>query len=249
VTGLQIPAIVNHAESDLRGAQLSIATGMVGGSVRGFQFGGMFGYAGTDSAGVQMSVALNIARSGWTGAQFGAVNLAHKVTGVQLGLVNVADEMDGVPIGLVNVIGNGQRHVDAFADDVEPVNLSLKTGSRVFYTGFVVGGGRLGTFRYGVDAGLHLDLGQSFWTDFDASASSLYPVAMPLGFTNLLAQGRVVFGWRVVPPVSLFAGVSANTYLRFNSEALASVSWLPTLFSLNGGTIQVWPGFVAGVRL
>jgi len=249
VTGVQIPAFVNRAESDLRGAQLSIATGWVGGSVRGFQFGGMFGYAGTDSAGAQMSLALNIARSGWTGAQLGAVNLAHKVTGVQLGLVNVADEMDGVPFGLVNVIGNGQRHVEAYADDVEPVNVSLKTGSRAFYTGFVVGGGWLGTFRYGVGAGLHLDLGQSFWTDFDVGASSVYPVVMPLAFTNVLAQGRVVFGWRVVGPVSLFGGVSANTYLRFNSDALAGVSWLPTLFSLNGGNILVWPGFVAGVRL
>ncbi|HEY8207498.1 MAG TPA: caspase family protein [Myxococcaceae bacterium] len=263
VQGAQLPAALAYAQSDVRGAQLALGASLAGGAVQGVQFGGGFTSAGAASNGVQMSVGLNLARSGWTGLQAGAVNMAEAPVGVQFGLVNIAghasgvqfgvvnisDEMDGAPIGVVNVVRKGQIHVKAYADDVEPANAALETGTGRVYSSLFVGGGRDGTFRYGLAAGLHLEPLQHLWVDVDMGVSGIHTVAAPLDYTNLLTTARGVAGWQVLPQVAVFGGASINLFHRIRPEAPAGASYIPALFLLGGGTVQIWPGLLLGVRV
>ncbi|HVE81281.1 MAG TPA: caspase family protein [Myxococcales bacterium] len=261
VQGAQVVSLLAFAQSDVRGVQLSPAVALAGGSVRGLQLGGFLAGAGASSSGAQISLALNVARAGWTGAQIsltnladapvglqlGLVNVARHATGVQLGLVNVSDDIDGAPVGVVNVVRNGQLHGEAYADDVEPVNVAIKMGSRRVFSTIFVGGGRSQTFRYGVSVGLHV--GDRLWADFDGGCSGLHTVAEPLVYTNTLSFGRAVVGWQVWPQLAVFGGASANVFIRYVPEAPAQASYFPPLFILAGGVVNIWPGLILGARL
>jgi len=272
VQGVQLISLLAFAQSDVRGVQLSPLVSMAGGSVSGVQFGGAYNYAGASSVGVQAGIGLNIASAGWQGVQFGAtnlaatpvgvqfglVNVARHARGVQFGLVNVSDEMDGAPIGVVNVVRNGPRSLEAYADDVEPVNLQLKMGNRRVYSTVFAGGGRDATFRYGVAIGLHLNLdadfnmglglGNRLWADVDGGTSGLHTVAAPLDYTNTLSTARVVVGWQLIPQLAIYGGASANVYVRNTPDAPARASFFPPLFELGGGAVHIWPGVILGLR-
>jgi caspase domain-containing protein len=269
VQGIQLLSLLAFAQSDVSGVQFSPGASLAGGSVRGLQLGGLFTWAGASSAGLQASAALNMARSGWHGVQLGltnladapaglqvgAVNVARHATGVQLGLVNISDEMDGAPIGVINVVRNGPRQLEVYADDVEPWNVAFKMGNRRVYSSVFAGGGRDQTFRYGVAVGLHtalgpwINMGDRLWADFECGASGLHTVAAPLDYTNTLTAARGIVGWKVLPQISVFAGATANVFVRVTPGAPAGASFFPPLFVLGGGAVHIWPGFSAGAQI
>jgi hypothetical protein len=271
--GLQVAGAVNHTTSTLRGLQLAGAVNHVGGSedvematigwqiagainrtegLRGMQIAGAVNVAGPVQ-GVQLSV-LNVGGD-VDGAQIGVFNVARSVRGLQLGVVNVADSLDGLPLGLVSVVGDGQFHLQAWASDLVPTNVSLKYGSRHVYTLLTIGRELQrpqDAQRWAIGAGLggHLPLGR-FYLEVDASAYNVRRRIIETSDDAVLAQARLVGGVKLLPRLSLFAGVTANVLTDWGERTWDEQLGLGPRLELggSGARVALWPGLVGGVQL
>ncbi|MCU0391238.1 MAG: carboxypeptidase-like regulatory domain-containing protein [Thermoflexibacter sp.] len=126
----------------------------------GVQIGGLFNYQSDDYKGVQIGGLFNYMPHELNGVQIsGLFNFAKKVrSGVQIGLFNYADSaVSLVPIGLFSYIRRGGYHpVEISINEMEFVNIALKTGVKKIYTILTVGmqphqlSKRLWHFGYGI---------------------------------------------------------------------------------------------------
>ncbi len=150
VQGAQF-GIVNAFGGNQRGALFGVFNG-VRGQVSGAQFGIINAFAdGSEGAqfgvvnlnmqfeGVQFGV-INFNGGGMRGTQFGVINLVPTMTGVQFGVVNfVRQYRSGVPIGILSIVRDGgYQAVELSTSSMFPVNLSLKTGIKEFYTSIIM---------------------------------------------------------------------------------------------------------------
>jgi len=101
-------------------ALLNIVQGQTG----GFQLAGLGNISRQEIKGVQVSTLFNYTKN---------------LKGVQVGLVNIADTSTGYMIGLVNIARTGYHALSISADDLLPLNVSYKTGSRKTYSILMAG--------------------------------------------------------------------------------------------------------------
>ena len=106
---IQVGALWNEVDGDLRGLQFSGLFNVVDGAALGLQAAGILNQSGKGSddvmGGGQIGL-INIAGDA-TGLQIGGLNVSQNIVGLQIGVINWANEMTGVQIGVINIIRDG----------------------------------------------------------------------------------------------------------------------------------------------
>ncbi|WP_163989829.1 caspase family protein [Pyxidicoccus caerfyrddinensis] len=245
-TGGQVSAVFNIAEGDYTGFQLSTTANRSAARLRGAQV----------AAGINLTERLAGAQVGLinisgdvSGAQVGLINVAANVRGVQLGLINISDDVS-VPIGLLSIVRKGRLAFEASSDDVLPLAVSLKYGSRTVYV-LVTEGARLKDRSVRtltlMGLGVHFPLGASerYYLDVDVGTQFIGGDE-----DGSLSRLRAMVGWELKRRFALFAGVSLNVYEPSSEEEDPDVSLLPQ-WKLGRGpdATRMWPGLLLGVRI
>ncbi|GAB5539508.1 MAG: hypothetical protein Salg2KO_16110 [Salibacteraceae bacterium] len=119
-----------NAAGVLEGGQAAGFFNHVNGTVSGIQAAG-FANSASDVRGLQIAGFANAGKD----VNFqvsGFVNAAKTVSGLQLGIVNLNDSSN-VSIGLLTFSRKGIWSLEVHADEIQPYNLSFRTGNRRFY--------------------------------------------------------------------------------------------------------------------
>jgi hypothetical protein len=214
--GTQLGGIVNIAGGDSRGFQLG-GINVTAGSFRGFQMGGLINVTSGDLWGFQLGPIVNITAGSSRGFQMGLVNYngGGEGGGVMTGLVNVSQNENVIPVGLVNIVKNGLFHPAVWYDDLRLVNLSLKSGSKYFYSILSLGVEDMrikqdGIFIARLGIGAELPLGKTF-IGLDLTAGNIFKGFLgddDGGSASLLAQARLSAGYRFFKHLGVFGGIS-----------------------------------------
>ncbi len=290
VAGFQGAACVNVAGGDMRGAQLAAGANLAAGSMRGVQGAAGFNVAGPESRGLQGAAGVNVARD-LEGAQLATVNVAKKVDGTQIGLVNVAgtagsqlglvnvsDDV-GFALGLVTISRSGVHDLEVYASEESPANLSLKLGSKRFYTA-LTGGWRpmdyaLSSvtadgevveqvtsehrFTTGAGFGVRFNPEGRLTADLDALAVS-YLTTFDYN-TTLTAQLRATAGFNLTGHFGVIGGLSANALVwdwtgnpaiapfPFDGESILRGTPWAVDPADQGDKLAWWPGVTIGIRV
>ncbi|MBN3521589.1 hypothetical protein JYB62_16380 [Algoriphagus lutimaris] len=242
VTGFQGAGIGNFSSGPVSGVQTAGVLNIVTSDLRGVQLAGVTNYTHHDVEGGQISAVLNIAKN---------------VKGFQLGLFNYSDSTSGTPIGLISFVRKGYHKVEIGADEMLPLNISLRTGARGFYN-MIFAGMRpekadsvTWTFGYGV--GSSPKLGNKLFLNIELSSQQL--LKGNLEALNLINRGYLGLDYQFANKVGIFAGPSIN-WRVYDS----SYSDHPELFTYTSPKIiseqdsqddiksQLWWGFRAGIR-
>jgi len=145
VTGLQTAGVVNVAGGPVSGVQMAGVCNKTLDSVHGFQAAGIINLAktigGVQMAPVNHSGSVNGLQYGYLnhtsrlkGMQFGVINYARDLKGMQWGLINIADSSDGFSFAPINIIRHGGLHeLSFYADELSPLNLAFRSGTRRAY--------------------------------------------------------------------------------------------------------------------
>ncbi|WP_043709305.1 caspase family protein [Corallococcus macrosporus] len=251
-TGGQMSAVFNMAERDFTGFQVSTTANRAAARLRGVQAAVGINLA-ERLAGAQVGL-INISGD-VAGAQVGLINVAGDVRGVQLGLINIADDVS-VPIGILSIVRKGRFVLELSADDVMPLSVGIKYGSRTVYvlatTGVGIGEKSLRTFlNLGLGVHVPLDAADRYSLDVDLSYGSWQPNFYGgSGPKNTLFRMRATLGWELKRRFALFGGVSLNAYDPSSQDEDRDVSWLPQWKLGRGpGGVRLWPGLLVGVRI
>ncbi|WP_426756898.1 caspase family protein [Myxococcus sp. Y35] len=250
-TGGQVSAVFNLTERDFTGFQVSTTANRAAASFQGFQAAAGINLA-ERLAGAQLGL-INISGD-VAGAQLGLINVAAEVRGVQLGLINIADDVS-VPIGLLSIVRKGRFVLELSADDVMPLSVGIKYGSRTVYVlatmGVGIGEESLRTF-FNMGLGVHIPLeaADRYSLDVDLSYGSWQPNFHDAGTNNTLFRMRATLGWELKRRFALFGGVSLNAYDPSSQDEERDLSWLPQWKLGRGpGGVRMWPGLLVGVRI
>lgn len=274
VGAVELGVGVNHVEESVHGVQLAAVANVVDGEVRGVQLAGVVNVADT-VRGVQLAGAVNVAGAvdgvqlapvaavagqvdGWQqaavvsvaetvdGVQLGLVNHAGKVNGAQFGLINVADEVDGLSVALIPWIKDGRRHVELFSTELSLMNIGGRLGGGAFHT-LLSGGYDPTGDRYVASVGFGAEIVGEVWsTDIDLVVSGVVEDEQwpePDGLVSL----RVLLGAQLFEHLGVFGGASWNVAagprkLDPGFEPMVQLNPDYTLY------VDMWPGFIAGVR-
>jgi hypothetical protein len=150
VTGVQLAGIHNHDLDSMTGVQAAGNSNVVRGSVAGVQLGGIANVVIKDVRGVQAAGIVNVVWEKTSGFQVagiinesrkevdglqvsGIVNYTKKLKGMQIGLINLADTCDGFMLGLINIVKHGVHQLSISANELLPLTISYRTGSRKIY--------------------------------------------------------------------------------------------------------------------
>ncbi|WP_431211202.1 hypothetical protein ACQ86N_35625 [Puia sp. P3] len=207
------------------------------GSVEGVQLAGIVNEAKGDVSGVQVS---------------GILNKARKVKGVQVGVVNIADSCSGFTIGLVNIVKNGIHEFSVFSNEMLPINVAYKSGTRKMYT-IVQAGADFSNderaYGYGIGLGNELGLGRSFALNTEYVFSSFivgHGRELP-GVSRLQAMLR----WNGMKGFSIYAGPAIS--ITAPTKALAPDGYKMILpragyHTFDPGNAVAWFGWTIGVN-
>jgi len=244
--GAQLSVGANVASGEVHGAQLAVGANVAGARVEGAQVAAGLSYAPTVD-GFQLS-NVNVAGE-VDGAQIGLVNVTGGSAGVQLGLVNYADEAD-VSIGLLSFTRKGRLDLEAWASDVNAVNLSLHTGARYTYgvltAGFSPGASRKTTgWSAGLGLGTRLETGLSplDFVNVDLTSNAYFDGT---DWNRSLLVLRAGLGWQLSPAVALVVGPTLNLQAEWGDRHDAELS--PIRGVELSDTVRLWPGVFAGFQ-
>jgi hypothetical protein len=257
--GIQAAGVANFTKGSMRGIQGANLVNWTGGSFQGIQTAGIANFTKGSMQGTQWANVFNWTGGSFQGLQVGLVNYRGggdgPSGGVMVGLVNISKSEDVAPFGLVNIVKNGMLHPAIGYDDLGFLNLSLKSGSKRFYSLFSLGLRNMRSpqdmeFTNRIGAGVEIPLGNIF-IDLDLSAGNIQPLDSlrddPENH-SLLAQARVSAGFKLFEHLGAFAGISYDYILSppdrpFRTE---SVFGIPVHWT-NGRHAQKI-GFFGGVQ-
>ncbi|OOQ58664.1 peptidase associated/transthyretin-like domain-containing protein [Mucilaginibacter pedocola] len=219
VHAVQVALLHNSVKRNLRGVQLSLYN-HVRGEVEGIQVAPIGNIANKRVDGIQMAILGNVASRKFEGIQLGGLfNYAGYLRGLQIGLINIADTSRGFSIGLINIVKNGYHKVTLGANETLQANLTLKSGSKSFYT-LYTGGARLNenAKMYGMGMGFGTVMGGGRIT-LNPEISSRYLYQGTWHCTNLLNRLDANINIRLAKGLALIGGPSINLYYtgQFNA--------------------------------
>jgi hypothetical protein len=229
VHGIRIAGIFNGVKGSAAGVELAGIFNLAGGDMHGVRTAAVFNFAGGSGNGLQLAGIFNWTGESFRGMQMGLFNYdgGDDGAGIRMGLVNVSESENVIPVGLVNVVKNGLMHPAVWYDDLGFVNLSLKSGSKHFYSilglgvhnDLILGGGSMFITRSGF--GAHLPLNR-FFLNFDVTAGQIFanwPWDEDYG-SAFIAQARFSAGYTIFKHLGIFAGVSYDYILSPRSGSL-----------------------------
>jgi uncharacterized protein YjbI with pentapeptide repeats len=252
--GIQMAGGANVVGEDFKGIQMTGGANIIGKMSEGIQLAGGANIVGENMKGIQISGGVNIVGKDFNGLQMAPVNIARSVKGFQLGVVNISEEMDGEALGVVTIAGNGQFHINAWADEVAPVNLGFKLGTKHIYNLYGLGMKSSGDSTYIIfngGLGWHMPLNQ-FFMNFEVIGG---PIRRRVSFRNWentrLSRLRVIGGWQVIPKLAITAGPTINVYYSKERDGSNLPIYNATIYSSHSGDwwVRIWPGFTAGIQI
>ncbi|MFN8164998.1 MAG: hypothetical protein U0X76_02200 [Bacteroidia bacterium] len=129
VTGFQAAGFMNLNIKFLRGFSTAGFLNMQMADMTGCQVAGFMNTATDHFRGAQIAGFLNVSTNELSGSQIsGFMNYGSKVHGAQIGFLNIADSVGGVPIGFLSFVRQGVHQLEISANEIFPVNVSLRTG-------------------------------------------------------------------------------------------------------------------------
>lgn len=285
LTGLEVGGFSNNIRADVRGIQLAGFANFVGRDLRGIQAAGFSNRVRGDAinaiqaAGfsnrtlgnatrfIQLAGFSNRTRNLTYGIQAaGFINHARTVrNGLQIAPFNFADSSNSIPIGLWSVVRkNGYRRFEVAANETFPLNVTFRSGVRLFYNLVSVGllpsdgiGNQVWQAGYGVGTGVRLGRTWAFTVEGSGHVvwnNAMNEVTVSTGPSILLRGtptlekrfGRLAIG--VGPSLVFFSNnlsynALANTKLLIRDRP--TVGSLP--FTPDGWA--GWVGWQVGLRL
>ena len=235
--GAELAGVFNIDKKNVTGFQAAGVLNIVGGSVHGVQAAGVANKDLDSVVGIQAAAVANSAKhikglqladiynyaDDVHGMQWSAfINRTHHLHGFQLGLINIADTCDGASYGLINIVKYGGLHeLSLYADELSPLNVAFRSGTRRAY-GIVYAGANPGdqrrSYYFGVGYGI-----QS-------------PISSKLAI-------RTEFSYAEFSPLTLRHFANGNTLLRFNLDLhwqpakSLGVSFGPSMNAFDPGTV------------
>jgi hypothetical protein len=217
VNGVQVAGGLNVTLRDVRktqaagalnygrnvsGAQVAGGINVALGNVGGGQVAGAINYA-RDVTGGQVGFGVNVAVDTVRGGQIGVLNFGRIVRGGQVGILNFSDTITGASIGILSFAWRGYHRFDVVTNDVMPLSLHLRTGTRGFhnilgYSPSVTSDGRWG-FLYGF--GTEPRLGKWGFLNIDLTGEQVVEQEEWVDAVNILGR------------LSLSAGINLNKML------------------------------------
>lgn len=259
VKGLQMAGLINSALDSVDAVQAAGLVNFTTGNVTGLQLAGLMNMTTANLQGTQVAGLVNYTHRDVNGAQVsGILNIARNVVGSQFGLFNYSDSISGAPFGLISFVRKGYHKVEIGMDEVLPINISLRTGTRSFYN-MIFAGVRpeqadSTTWAFGYGIGTSPRLGKKTFLNIELSSEQL--VKGNVAALNLVNRAYLGFDYQLAKGFGLFAGPTLNYRVYDNSYTDH-----PKLFTNSGQTIQsekfyatndiatqLWWGFRAGVR-
>ncbi|WP_228527854.1 carboxypeptidase-like regulatory domain-containing protein [Pararhodonellum marinum] len=259
VKGLQMAGLANGALGNVEAVQMAGLINFTTGQVKGLQMAGILNLATNEVKGVQMAGIANYSHRDLEGVQLaGVLNVGRNVRGSQIALFNYADSIKGVPIGLISFVRKGYHQVEIGADEVLPVNISLRTGTRSFYN-MIFAGVRpeeadSTTWAFGYGVGTSPRLGKKLFLNLELSASQMNKGNVAA--LNLVNKAYLGLEYQIVKGFGIYFGPSLNwrvydssfmdhpelfTYTKPNIQ---NESTLPA----DNIATQLWIGGRAGLR-
>lgn len=243
VNAAQVAGLVNFGTGNVKGFQLAGLMNVGTSNFQGFQLAGLANYTNRDVDGVQMAGLLNVGRH---------------VKGTQIGLFNYADSLKGAQIGLISFVRKGYHQVEIGADEMLPLNLSLRSGTRSFYNmlfaGMRTNSSDSTTWAFGYGIGTSPLLGKKTALNIELSTQQVNKGNVSA--LNLVNRLYIGMEFRLAKKFHFHAGPSLN--LRVYDSSYADH---PTLFTYTNPTIisensipsenlatQLWIGGRAGFR-
>ena len=260
VSGFQAAGVANVNWDTAQGAQVAGVTNFTLGNVEGAQIAGVLNVAGENLKGAQVAGVANFTRKNLVGTQVSAIlNIAKTVTGSQIALVNYADSIsDGAPVGLISIVRKGYHVAEISTDEVLPMTLSLRTGTRQFYNmlfaGVRPGDGEFTTWAFGYGIGSAPRLGEKLYLNLELSAEQMNSGNVEA--LNLITRGGLALEYQAGRKIALFGGPTFNFRVYdldygFHPDLFTGFSpkfirdrTLPD----EGVGEQLWWGFRAGIR-
>ena len=259
VKGFQMAGLINSALDSVDAVQVAGLVNFTTGNVNGLQLAGLMNMTTANLQGTQVAGLVNYTHRDVAGAQVsGILNVARKVVGSQFGLFNYSDSIQGVPIGLISFVRQGYHKVEIGTDEVFPINISLRTGTRSFYNMLFAGirpeQADSVTWAFGYGIGTSPKLGKKTFLNIELSSEQL--VKGNVAALNLVNRVYLGGDFQIGKGIGIFAGPTLNYRVYDNSYTDH-----PKLFTNSGPTIQsekfyaandiasqLWWGFRAGVR-
>ncbi len=250
----QVAFGLNYAHHVTNG-QFSFGANIVPGTAEGGQVGFGLNYANRVKGG-QFTFGANVVADTAEGGQVGVLNVAKQALGVQVGILNLSDTLTAGAVGLLTISRTGYHRVDLAVNDVMPIGIQVRTGTRGFHNilGFsapTAPNGRWG-FLYGF--GSEPRIGQRWVLNIDLTAEQVVEQAQWVDAVNILGRFSISPGMYFGDRFILSAGPVVNALcseLR-HADTGAFASTLPPqdpLFADDLGGVQLngWIGWKAGV--
>lgn len=253
--GMQVGGIWNHVNDSLKGVQIGGIGNFTRRKAEGVQVAGIINISADSIKGTQVGGIFNIARKTIRGSQIsGIINYAQKVTGTQIGLINIADTSSGYSIGLINLVFNGYHKLAISSNEAMPLQISLKTGNRKFYS-ILMGGGdfKLNNKLYSLGYGFGSEIKIARWLSVNPELSAEYVYQGDWDYWNMLNKLNTGVHFHITKWLSVFGGPSVSAYYSRQPEAVKGYQILSyEKFSTNykiARNLHGWIGWTAGIHL
>jgi hypothetical protein len=250
--GFQYSSLLNLASAPFSGIQFSsVNLTTRNADLTGVQFGA-FNYTSGPLRGVQFG-AWNHARGPVRGVQAGAVNVA-RAADIQLGFVNVADSAR-ISLGFLSVVRDQPVHVHAMATERSWINVGLRHGSRLIQNIFEYEIDPSHTDRMSLGYGIGARVGNRLYGELDfVSRIQFTTKDSPLGaFRGQISQFRASVGYRFLPRLAVFGGVSYNLLVARRDRIQGEPAWTGLIYEYDNSEtnpllVVGWVGTHLGLR-
>ena len=256
-TGLQLSGVGNFAWRKSRGAQISGVFNLVRDSLVGGQISGVSNFSNGGVNFLQIAGVSNFAGKN-NGLQIAGIqNFSKENNGLQIGLINSSIKGNGVSIGLFNWVKEGYHKTEVAANEIFPVNLTLKTGTQRLYNvyNFGVRFGSRRAYAFGLGFGTYFNLtdNEKLKLSIDLTDQVVFENDFQSFEFAQLIKLSTTFDWQIAKWVSMFAGPSFNINLvQFqdnDGQYSTDISFLPIADnSYSWGRSLMWVGGQIGFR-
>jgi hypothetical protein len=253
--GLQTAGISNMTIGDSYGVQASGIYNSVHGSLIGGQMAGIGNIAGGGINYLQAAGIFNTAGEN-RGAQLGGIlNYSKSNNGFQAGLINISNEGKGIALGLINFVKTGYHKTEISANEIFPLNVTLKSGQRYFYNtyNFAVRFGETIAIAAGLGLGTQFVLKDKLQMSVDLSSQLLIQNNVPFYESAQLYRLAPTIEYSLKKWVTVFAGPTYNVNFQgnLNDEGIytSNIAFKPFYNKVSeNGRVQMWIGGQIGLR-
>ncbi|MFT3824740.1 MAG: hypothetical protein QM731_12500 [Chitinophagaceae bacterium] len=256
VYGVQTAGIFNIVNKKLTGVQVAGIYNHTLDSITGVQAAGICNVAGKQLHGIQTAGIANITNGLTDGVQVaGILNYTKRLKGVQVGLINIADSSDGYSIGLINVVRQGYHKVAVYSNELQHVNIAVKTGSSKFYSILLAGANadnKRKSYSFGFGIGREILLSNHF--SFNPELSSQYIYQGSWDFCNILNRANILFNYKITRHLAIFGGPAFNVFYSNQHYPIGDYKLAPATgnyhsFKIGDKDVHGWFGWSAGVSV